>query len=186
MSVIPPFDQRGLLPPGDYVVTFAETRASHLVTGAGESGTWDPLWRAQLVDKCEILVRQLWQVGVTEIVLDGSFVEQKDRPGDIDGYFSCDVTRIEAVVNALNALDPYRIWTWDHRTRRPDPSSGKLQLPMWHQYRNELYPHVGQSSGIPDQFGHHLLFPSAFRQQRGTFKPKGVLKIVPGGQDDQN
>jgi hypothetical protein len=27
---------------------------------------------------------------------------------------------------------------------------------MWHQYRVELYPHVGQLSGIRDRFGNEL------------------------------
>src|SRR5205823_14436967 len=41
----------------------------------------------------------------------------------------------------LNALDPYKIWTWAPASRRPDPNSTKRQLPMWHHYRVELYPH---------------------------------------------
>src|SRR5262245_56852143 len=32
---------------------------------------WDTEWRAQLVDHLEILTRQLWQVGITEVFADG-------------------------------------------------------------------------------------------------------------------
>ncbi len=32
---------------------------------------------------------QLWPVGIREIYADGSFVEDKDHPNDIDGYFVC-------------------------------------------------------------------------------------------------
>lgn len=57
------------------------------------------------------------------------------------------------------------------------PAYPKRQLPMWHVYRVELYPHVGQLTGIRDKFGHELEFPSAFRQSRGTGLPKGIVKI---------
>jgi hypothetical protein len=47
---------------------------------------------------------------------------------------------------------------------------------MWHKYRVELFPHVGQPTGITDRFGNDFVFPSAFRQSR-DFKPKGIIKI---------
>lgn len=56
------------------------------------------------------------------------------------------------------------------------PDSPKRQLPMWHKHRIEIFPHVGQFTGIVDAFGHELTFPSAFRQSRG-FRPKGIVKI---------
>jgi hypothetical protein len=81
MAVIPPFETDGLLPPGDYEVSFEELRQSILVhglDGATMTPTWDTEWRAKLVDNLEIMVRQLWQVGITEVFADGSFVEDKD------------------------------------------------------------------------------------------------------------
>ena len=54
----------------------------------------------------------------------------------------------------------------------------KMQLPMWFVYRVELYPHFGQPSGIRDQYGNELLFPSAFRLSRRAFAPKGIVRIV--------
>ncbi len=64
------------------------------MTGEGNaSTTWDRPWRARLVDNLEIMVLQLWQVGVTSIWIDGSFVENKDHPHDIDGYFEVDDMR---------------------------------------------------------------------------------------------
>jgi hypothetical protein len=35
MALIPPFGRDGLLPPGDYEVTFPELRSSNLVLGPG-------------------------------------------------------------------------------------------------------------------------------------------------------
>ncbi len=180
--MLPPFAAEDMLPPGDYPLTLVELRTSHLVTGAGNlSPHWDVVWRAYLVDNLEVLVRQLWQVGVDRIFVDGSFVENKDHPNDIDGYFECDARRFASgqLAHELNALDPYQTWTWDPRSRRPDPNSTKRQLPMWHQYRVELYPHFpGLLTGIRDQFGNELEFPSAFRLSRAAYRPKGIVQIV--------
>ena len=76
-----------MLQPGDHAMTFGDLRHSILVTGPPERPTGDRAWRAALVDNLEVLARQLRQVGVHEIFLGGSFVEAKDHPADIDGYF---------------------------------------------------------------------------------------------------
>jgi hypothetical protein len=52
---------------------------------------------------------------------------------------------------------------------------------MWHKYRVELFPYVpGYPSGIKDQFGYDLEFPSAFRISR-QFTPKGIVVLQRGG-----
>ena len=76
MTTIPDFQADGLLPPGDYEVSFAELRQSILVVGPGNPSkwpNWDAAWRATLVANLEKLTRQLWQVGITEVFADGSF-----------------------------------------------------------------------------------------------------------------
>ncbi|MHB1426423.1 MAG: DUF6932 family protein [Gemmataceae bacterium] len=190
MAVIPSFEIDGVLPPGDYEVSFDELRQSILVVGAGgaaRSPTWDSAWRAKLVDNLEILTRQLWQVGITEVFADGSFAEDKDHPNDIDGYFVCGLGPLMSgeLTRELNLLDPYKVWTWDPASRRPYRGYPKQQLPMWHKYRVELYPHVpglGLGSGICDRHGNELEFPSAFRQSRRDGRPRGIVKIRYGGQ----
>jgi hypothetical protein len=172
----------GLLPPGDYEMSLAAIRSSLLVVGPGGAKYkhWDAAWRAKLLDNLEILVAQLNTRGVTEIYIDGSFTEDKDHPNDIDGYFSCDPFRVISgdLQRELNLLDPHKVWTWDPRDRRSFLGSPKKQLPMWHQYRVELYPHLpGLGTGIKDKHGHELDFPAAFRQCRRTDKTKGIVKI---------
>ncbi len=145
------------------------------------SSSWDATWRGYLVDNLEVLVGQLWRVGVGHVFVNGSFVEEKDHPNDIDGYFECDLRDFVSgrLERELNRIDPHKIWTWNHAHRRPDPNSAKRQLPMWHQYRVELYPHFpGLLTGIKDQFGNDLEFPSAFRLSRNAYLPKGIVKIV--------
>jgi hypothetical protein len=189
MPGVPPFEADGILPAGDYELSFDELRQSILVLGPGdphECPSWDAAWRESLVRNLETLTRQLWQVGVRDVFADGSFVEDKDHPNDIDGYFVCDLARLRsgALERELNLLDPYKIWTWDPASRRPYRGYPKRQLPMWHRYRVELYPHVpglGQGSGIRDKYGHELEFPSAFRQSRRDGKPRGIIRLRYGG-----
>ncbi|HEY0395400.1 MAG TPA: hypothetical protein VGD01_12960 [Candidatus Elarobacter sp.] len=177
---IPPFTVHGLLPVGEYEVTLEELEASHLVHGAGRD-PWDAKWRAKLVANLRTCVNVLRQAGVTEIYVDGSFVEDKPHPGDIDGYFHCTLMDYvnRDLHRRLNAADPNTTWTWENHARSPHGTSTKAQLPMWHTYRVEFYPHYEfNHSGIMDEYGQPMPFPSAFRQQRGTRKQKGILKII--------
>jgi len=180
---LPSFNSDGLLPPGDYEMSLGELKSSTLVEGPGGGcPNWDSEWRLKLVENLEVLVGQLWEVGIEEIFVDGSFVEDKDHPNDIDGYFECSFMDVATghLQRELNRLDPYKVWTWDPASRRPYRDQPKLQLPMWHQYRVELYPHYPDlllPSGIKDQFGNDLPFPAAFRKSRREHKPKGIVKI---------
>ena len=187
MSVIPTFNDDGLLPPGDYELEFDQLRQSVLALGPtlGGSPNWDTAWRLRLIANLEIMSRQLWQNGIRDIFADGSFAEDKDHPNDIDGYFVCSLQDLRSgeLTRKLNRLDPFKVWTWDPASRRPFPGYPKRQLPMWHRYRVELYPHVpGLSSGILDKFGYEMEFPSAFRQSRRDGKPRGIVKVKFGEQ----
>lgn len=180
------FNKDGLLAPGTYDATVSEIKNSILVQGDGSSSTWDKAWREKLVDQASVLINQLWKVGVTDIFLDGSFVEDKDHPNDIDGYFdphlsmynAADASKFQQILSDLNNLDPHKIWNWDPNSRRSVPGFHKLQLPMWIFYRVEFYPHLDQGSGITDAFGNNLKFPSAFRQSRNGFKQKGIVRVI--------
>ena len=182
MALLPEFTSEGLLPPGDYELTIKELKESMLVRGPrGRRGSrrWNGPWRLQLMENLEILVRQLHMVGITEIFADGSFAEDKEHPGDIDGYFECDESRYLSgrLERELNAIDPHKIWSWASHRRKPFRSYPKPQLPMWHQYRVELFPHYGQPSGITDNYGNPMPFPSAFRRSRRDGMPRGIIKI---------
>src|SRR5215469_4935524 len=124
MAGIPTFEPDGLLPPGDYEVSFEELRQSVLVLGPGEPKdcpSWDARWRELLVNNLERLTRQLWQVGIRDVFADGSFAEDKDHPNDIDGYFVCDMRFLASgeLARQLNLLDPDKVWTWDPASRMP-------------------------------------------------------------------
>lgn len=179
---LPPFTKDGLLPLGDYALTLDGLRSSPLVlgpTGRRKRPTWDAEWRLHLVDNLSVMAHQLWQVGITDIFIDGSFVEEKDHPNDIDGYFDCDLKHLASrrLERELNELDPWKVWTWSPESRRKVPGFPKRQLPMWIQYRVELFPHYGQLSGIRDPHGYELEFPAAFRLTREGL-PKGIIRLI--------
>ena len=184
------FTASGLLPAGDYPVSLEALRESILVRGPAapaRSPNWDMPWRLILVDQLERVCVQLWAVGIENIYVDGSFVEDKEHPNDIDGYFECSLQTLASgeLERNLNLLDEDKIWTWDPDSRRPYRGYPKRQLPMWHKYRVEMYPHVGQLSGIRDELGHDLEFPAAFRKTRANGEEKGIVRITRGGNHDQ-
>jgi len=184
-GTLPRFTGDGLLPSGDHPLTLNELRESLLVIGPEDKGrypNWDIAWRCELVDRLGLLCGQLWRVGATDIFIDGSFTEDKEHPNDIDGYFVCELEHLASarLQRELNLIDEHKVWTWDPASRRPYRGYEKKQLPMWHRYRVELYPHYGQMSGIHDEHGNELTFPSAFRRSRRDNKPRGIVRIVNG------
>lgn len=152
MPPIPPFNADGLLPPGEYEVSFEELRHSALAV-SDDRPTWDAPWRLHLIANLEMLSGQLREAGVREIFADGSFAEDKDHPNDIDGYFVCSLGDLRSgeLIRRLNRLDPFKVWTWDPAARKP--------------YR-----------GYPKKQ------PSAFRQSRRDGKPRGIVKVRYGGR----
>jgi len=176
MNDFPAFTKAGVLPLGDYELTIDQLRTSALVAGPDDAARWNAKWRLKLVDNLAILVGHLAAVGITEIFIDGSFVEKKDVPNDIDGYFICDANEWAGgrLNRRLRELDP--VWTWEQQGRSAFRRYPKPQLPMWHKYRVELFPDYGQFCGLFDGRGRKLRFADAFRLSR-QFKPKGIVKI---------
>jgi hypothetical protein len=62
-------------------MTLEELKGSMLVEGLKEGyPNWDSEWRMKLVENLEVMVGQLRRVGIKEIFVNGSFVEDKDHP----------------------------------------------------------------------------------------------------------
>jgi hypothetical protein len=128
--MLPRFTDDGLLPPGDYELTVDQLKESMIVLGPGASyPDWDVRWRMQLVCSLETLAKQLWQVGITSsICIGGSFVEDRNHPHDIDGYFYCNDQEFITgqLEKRLNQLDPDKAWNWNPKSRTRD-ARGKMQ-----------------------------------------------------------
>jgi hypothetical protein len=168
---LPAFNDDGLLPTGTYPLTFSELKKSHLITGtSSQHDKWDSLWRLKLIENAEILMAQLWEEEIEEIFLDGSFVEDKCHPNDIDGYYNC------TVLKYIQLRERHTIWDLNQRI----PFQGKSKPLMWSKYRVEFYPHyvdLAYKTGIQDEFGNDLEFPSAFRRNREN-KQKGIIQVI--------
>lgn len=177
---LPRFTTDGLLPPGDYPLTIDELRASYLINGEGLGiPDWDANWRAHLANNLDLFAGQLWQVGVERIFADGSFVTAKPHPGDIDVYFECEVARFPWITIGLLQQEPHLPWDWTQRS--VDPATGIPKLRMWHEFRIEVFPHFvdhPQPTGVVDEHGNNLLFPSLFRRDKDAGQSKGVIQLV--------
>src|SRR5215210_8643666 len=96
--MIPDF-RGGRLPPGVHDATLKEIRDK---LGWGQR-------RKNLIDGLELALRLMGNCGIERVYLDGSFVTDKDRPGDIDGCY--DVPRGAD----LEAMYPIWPFTWPNR-----------------------------------------------------------------------
>jgi hypothetical protein len=179
--MLPTVDAEGLLPEGEYTLSIDELRESMLVLGPGGNYTnWDSKWRRHMVDNLDILVKQLRQVRISSsICIGGSFVEDRVRPYDIDGYFYCDIERFfisGRLRDSLNKLDPHKAWDWSPKSRRQD-LRGKLQSPLWHHYNVDLFPNIGQPTGCFDEHGQDRNFYSLMRWSERVKRIRGVVLI---------
>jgi hypothetical protein len=179
------FNEDGFLPE-DYGATFQEIRQSLLVLGPERpQPTWDVSRRRWLLDNLEILVRQLWAVGIERIHVNGSFVTDKDKPGDIDACFECDYTELRSgrLAKRLNDAAPEKIWTWFYEDRIPVPKYPKGRLPMWVKYRVEIFPYGPDWPAGVFIDGTLVPFPDAFRRVKNSDKRKGILLLKKGADD---
>jgi hypothetical protein len=174
------FNGQGVL-PHDYEVTFTEIRNSILVRRHDPLPPgWNAEWRGILVDNLEILVRQLWAAGVTTIYINGSFVQNKPHPGDIDGCFEGDFADWNSgdLEKRLNSAAPKKVWDWSLASKRQ--VFGESRLLMWVSYRVELYPVVPEfpTSGVDTDDG-FVPFPDGYRLIKNrSHETKGILKLI--------
>lgn len=150
------------------------------MTGEGVgSPNWDAAWREELVDGVTRVFELFSSAGgVTEFWLDGSFVEVVDRPSDIDVYFTLQDSREWLTLpDRLNGLEGEDIWIWDAAKRGMYPGSIHPKPPFWGRYRVDIYPDLGRPSGIFDENGNPMTFAEAIRQQRVTYRRKGIVRL---------
>lgn len=99
MDMILDFTDEGLLPPGVHEATLEELRKK-----LGFSRK-----RKELIDGLERALALMSGCGVRRIYIDGSFVTEKPRPGDIDGCYD-----VEPGMD-LQSMTP--VWPPNHSNR---------------------------------------------------------------------
>jgi hypothetical protein len=75
--MIPRFTDEGLLPPGVHETDLEELK---------EKMGWSRK-RRELLEGLEEALKLMASCGVVRVYLDGSFVMDKDRPNDVDGFY---------------------------------------------------------------------------------------------------
>jgi len=173
-SLLPDFTAEGLLPPGDYPLTLQQLSQSMLVVGPRPVPQgWDVRGRRDLVNNLAVLVGQLHQVGITDIYIAGSFVQNKPDPDDIDGYYVVDPLLYATTqqpqllqINPLIPLVPVQA-TWEYIA-----SKGKARPLLCRDYRIEFFSEL--SIVIPGSPGSWSYF---LRHTRDD-KPKGIVRII--------
>ncbi|MEK4799945.1 hypothetical protein NYE37_13665 [Thermoactinomyces sp. FSL K6-2592] len=176
------FNEFGYLPPGVYELTIEELRDSILVKGDESVYLWNEPWRRYLVSNLEVLISPLWRLGFDSVYLDGSFCTDKEKPGDIDGYFEWNLEvdhrhqafeEIMKLANELNSLSPAPVWNWWER--RPN-AQGELKSEMWHHFRCEIFPNTFGIYALQNEHGERIKFDQLFRFDENGIE-KGIVKI---------
>jgi len=140
--MIPEFDEEGLLPPGIHRANWDEIVSRYATT----------THRRELLDGLLDALRCLRSAGCTSAYLDGSFVTEKEHPGDFDACWD------SAGVDA-GLLDPELL---DFTNARAAQKA---------RYGGELFP--VESAAEPDG----TTFLDYFQRDRETGRAKGIIQI---------
>jgi hypothetical protein len=154
-------------------LTLEQLSQSMLVLGPQPARPdWDTVGRLRLVSNLGIVVGQLRQVGITDIFIAGSFVQDKPNPDDIDGYYVINPLAYAAQhqrlmqINPLIPLVPVQS-TWEYIA-----SKGKARPLLCRDYRIELFSELNIIvPGTPGSWSHF------FRHTRDG-RPKGIVRII--------
>ncbi|MDP6420041.1 MAG: hypothetical protein QF672_01755 [SAR202 cluster bacterium] len=144
--MIPPFQNDGNLPPGIHWATWDEIVASFGATA----------WRQALLNGLKAALEEFRRSGCHTFYIDGSFVTEKDDPGDFDACWE------NAGVDPT-VLDPVLL-TFD-RGRATQKA----------KYRGEMFP--ASAEAIP---GGRTFF-EFFQIDKDTGDPKGIIALDLGG-----
>lgn len=130
-----------ILPPGEHIATLQEIKQSLAFNHH----------RLNLFNGLVSAARLLAQSGCKYLYLDGSYVTEKDMPGDFDACW--DIEEVN-----LNSLDPI-IWDIENGTTAQKKRFG-----------GELYPnYIEGASG--------KLFKEFFKNEKHTNQEKGIIVI---------
>ncbi|RSQ72096.1 DUF6932 family protein [Acinetobacter baumannii] len=130
-----------ILPPGEHLATFKEIEQK-LAFNAHRKNLFDGLINA---------AQHLAMAGCQYLFLDGSYVTEKDLPGDFDGCW--EVSNVD-----LSKVDPIFI----------NLRFGRMEQKR--QFGGELFPNVIEGSS-------GKIFREFFKNEKHTDKEKGIIVI---------
>lgn len=146
--MIPPFNSSGSLPPGIHWATWEEI---HNRFGYSQ-------YRSNLLFGMQVGLHSLKKVGCLDVYIDGSFVTEKELPGDFDICYE------DSTIdwNLLKLFDP-TILNFSHKR-----AAQKVK------YGGEFFP-ISFIAAPPD-----ITFLEFFQIDKNTGNPKGIvgLKLI--------
>ena len=144
--MVPDFTEDGLLPPGVHWATWEEVAERF----GGNSR------REQLLAGLRKAVENLRGAGCATVYVNGSFVTNKDVPGDFDACWDEEGVDSDALDPVFHMLD----------AGRPEQKA---------KYLGELFP----ATAMADPSG--VLFLDFFQEDTDSGEPKGIIAIDLGG-----
>ena len=120
----------GLLPDGVHEATWEEIRARY---------GWNPT-RVEILTKLELVVQHFKQAGCRSMHIDGSFITNKEEPGDFDACW--DNTGVRADLIAPILLDQSR----------------KGRDAIWHKYSGDIKPDMAEARRLLLRHGWSLRY----------------------------
>lgn len=130
------------MPPGIHKASWPEVEAAM---------GWND-WRQELLVGLKVVLGELARAGCPRAWLDGSFVTEKELPGDFD--LAWDLNGVD-----LDALDPVILDVDPPRTAQMD------------KYGGDVLPNVVEgNSGMP--------FLDFFQQDAATGQPRGIVELA--------
>lgn len=182
MASKPAWDGDGYL-VSDVTLPLEELETSPFVTGNGVAiHKWNREERKLLASNLTYVVGQLRTVGFCgETGVDGSFAAAQCRCKDIDVYCQladADLRLYDQRLDLLNEREGEDVWQFhDEACVNVAGVTGRVS-PLWRKYRVDLRFDYGQFSGILGANGERLTYSQAFRQQRNSHYPKGVIILT--------
>lgn len=144
--MVPDFNDEGVLPEGEYDMSIGEFKAKFVYNNV----------RAAIFVGLLALIEDLRAIRCTTIYVDGSFVTDKDEPGDVDVCWEdtddIDWDLLDAEYQILFDMEPPRDW-------------------QQYKYSADVFP-----ANLPEG-GSGKLFKDFFKTNKETDNPKGIIKI---------
>ncbi len=141
-EVIPPFDENGNLPPGIHWAEWSEFKERFGTTPN----------RIRMIQELQTAMEQLKAAGCRTIYINGSFVSDKENPGDFDACWDRDDVDIDYLRNNVPTLLKF----YDSVAQKA-------------KYRGEIFP--------SDQPVNEGTISIDFFQRDREQNPKGIIAI---------
>jgi hypothetical protein len=155
--MLPPLDQRGLLPIGVHIASISEIEVAFAINSP----------RQHLLAEFRLFLRErLVAVAADlDLFMCGSYLTDKAMPEDVDCMVPIPVTMIATHTNLMALLNDGRTTT--------------VKGAIWDQYRVHIWPNITGIPGVPDfaAFFQYVGHKSAAMKNLNATDRRGIVKV---------